>query len=328
MLAAFLIAMAVTVFTTPLVLKLAKRWGAVAIPRDRDVHQEPTPRLGGMAIYAGVMVAVIAAVSFRHWQSHGVNGWNGQIVGLLLAGSFIAAMGIVDDLKDLRALYQAGAILIAGVILILFNVRVDGITNPFAAGESVHDKWLALHPVISVVGTLFWVFLVTKTVDAIEGLDGLASGVCAISAGTLALLAGYSHMTEGATIAPIAAAVAGACIGFLRHNFNPAKIFMSTIGAQFLGLMLAGISIMGTFKVAATISVAIPLLVLGVPIFDYGIVILKRVLSGSPITLADKRHIHHRLLDKGLSHRQAVWVIYGCTAALCAVALILFRATH
>jgi len=139
-------------------------------------------------------------------------------------------------------------------------------------------------------------------------------------------MAAGSHQPEGPTIALLAAAVSGSCIGFLRLNYNPAQIFMSTVGAQFLGLMLAALSIMGTFKIAATISVLVPLLVLGVPIFDYAAVIIRRIRHRAPLTQADQRHLHHRLLDRGLSHKQAVWVIYGFTAALCLVALVIFKA--
>jgi UDP-GlcNAc:undecaprenyl-phosphate GlcNAc-1-phosphate transferase len=174
-----------------------------------------------------------------------------------------------------------------------------------------------------VAVTLFWVLLVTKTVDAVDGLDGLAAGVCAISAATLALIAAASAQAEGPVVALVAAAVTGSCIGFLRFNYSPARIFMSTVGAQFLGFMLAALSIMGTSKIAAAVSVAIPLLVLGVPIFDYAVVLLRRMKSGAPLTMADQRHFHHRLLARGLSKQQAVWVIYGCTAVLCIAAIVL-----
>jgi UDP-GlcNAc:undecaprenyl-phosphate GlcNAc-1-phosphate transferase len=243
----------------------------------------------------------------------------------------MALVGLLDDLRDLSAGWQALGILTAGAILIAFGVRIEGITNPLVtqpSGEYNPARWMALGPMVSILVTLFWVFLVTKTVDAIDGLDGLAAGVCAISSATLALMAASSHQPGGPTIALLASAVAGACIGFLRHNYRPARIFMSTIGAQFLGFMLAAISILGTFKVAAAVSVLVPVLVLGVPIFDYAVVVMKRVANRAPLTMADRRHLHHRLLDHGLSHQQAVWVIYGCTIVLCAAALILFRASR
>jgi UDP-GlcNAc:undecaprenyl-phosphate GlcNAc-1-phosphate transferase len=329
---AFLVAMGVTWAVTPWVVKLAERFGAVAVPRDRDVHDKPTPRWGGVAIYLGVLAAVAVTITYRHVITEGVNGWNRHLAGVLIAGTFIGLFGMIDDVKDLRAVWQALAILTAGGILIAFGVRVEGLTNPLVShplGTTYSPKqWIELSLPVSMFLTLFWVFLVTKTVDAIDGLDGLASGVCAISAATLALLAAASKQPEGPALALLAFSVVGACVGFLRHNYNPARIFMSTVGAQFLGLTLAGLSILGTFKIAAAISVMVPLLVLGVPIFDYGIVLLKRLRHKAPLTAADRRHLHHRLLDRGLSKKQAVWVIYGCTAILCVAALLLFEVSR
>ncbi len=328
LLIAFLTSLGVTSLVTPWAARLAIRCGAVAIPRDRDVHETPTPRWGGIAIYLGVLAAVLVTVTYRHVITHGENGWSRHLVGVLIAGTLLAVIGMIDDKIELRALWQAIAILAAGGILIFYGVRIDGITNPLIAervGAYNPARWIALSLPMSVIATLFWVFLVTKTVDAIDGLDGLAAGVCAISAATLALMAAASHQPEGPTLALLAAAVVGACIGFLRHNYSPAKVFMSTIGAQFLGLTLAALSILGTFKIAAAISVLVPVLVLGVPIFDYGVVLIKRLANRAPLTVADRRHLHHRLLDRGLSHKQAVWVIYGCTAVLCAAALLIFK---
>lgn len=328
MAAAFVVALSITWAATPWVLRLALRAGAVAVPRARDVHENPVPRWGGIAIYAGVVAASCLALTYRHWRTGGESGWNWHLAGVMVAATFIALVGLVDDLRDLRAAWQALGILAAGAILVAFGVRIEGVTNPLVAappGAYNPAQWIALSPIVSVAATLFWVFLVTKTVDAIDGLDGLAAGVCAISAATLALVAAASRQPEGPSLALVAAAVAGGCIGFLRHNYNPARIFMSTVGAQFLGFLLAALSILGTYKLAAAASVFIPVLVLGVPIVDYGIVLLKRLAQRAPLTAADRRHLHHRLLDRGLSHRQAVWVIYGCTAVLCLAALFVFE---
>lgn len=333
LLAAFGIALFVTWATTPWVAKLAVKHGAVAVPRARDVHEGNTPKWGGIAIYFGVVIAAIVGITARHFISHGEFGWNKHIVGILLAGTFIGAFGLLDDLKDLRAIWQIVGIVIAGSILIAFGVRIEGLTNPLAGakpGLYLPTQWFALPLYVSAAFTLIWVFVVTKTVDAIDGLDGLAAGVCAIAAATLALLAAASgnKNPEGPALAIFAAAVVGGCIGFLRHNYNPARIFMSTVGAQFLGLTLAALSILGTFKIAAAISVAVPLLVLGVPIFDYVIVIGKRIAHRAPLTAADNRHFHHRLLERGLSKQQAVWVIYGCTAILCVAAIVIFKVSR
>jgi len=326
MIAAFVVSLACTWLVTPLVERLARRQGALAVPRERDVHTHPTPRWGGLAIIIGVLAAITLTVSYRHLN--GDAGWNREVVGILLAGAFIAVVGLVDDVRDLRALHQALAIMASGLILVAFGVRIQGLTNPFVeSGPGSYNpaSWIALPYWASVLLTLFWVFVVTKTIDAIDGLDGLAAGVCAISGSTLALMAAAAGQP---TIALLAAAVVGACIGFLRHNYAPARIFMGTVGAQFLGLMLAAVSMMGTVKVAAAISVFVPVLVLGVPIFDYMVVLARRVLQRAPLTAADRRHFHHRLLDRGLTDRQAVWVIYGCTAVLCSAALLLFGASR
>jgi UDP-GlcNAc:undecaprenyl-phosphate GlcNAc-1-phosphate transferase len=331
LIAAFTIALLVTWLLTPHVLNLAVHLNVLAIPRERDVHVTPTPRWGGIAIYAGVISAVLITVTYRHFVTHGDNGWSWRLCGVLIAATFIALVGMLDDIKDLRAYWQALAIICAGIILIAFGVRIEGISNPLVTqkpGVFNSGAWISFTPALSVLVTLFWVFLVTKTVDAVDGLDGLAAGVCAISAATLALLAAASSQPEGPSIALLAAAVVGACVGFLRFNYNPAKIFMSTVGAQFLGFLLASISIMGTFKWAAAISVAVPILVLGVPIIDYGIVLIQRFIQKAPLTEADRRHFHHRLLDKGLTQKQAVWVIYGCTAMLCCAAIILFKVSR
>jgi UDP-GlcNAc:undecaprenyl-phosphate GlcNAc-1-phosphate transferase len=328
---AFAIAMLITWLLTPHVRNLALHWNVVANPRDRDVHLKSTPRLGGIAIYLGVILAAALTITYRHYVTHGLNGWSWRMGGVIIASTFIAFVGMIDDVKDLKAQWQALGIILGGTILIAFGVRIDGFSNPFIShkpGVYLPQDWIALSPPISIIATLFWVFLVTKTVDAVDGLDGLAAGVCAISASTLAILAAISRQPEGPTIALLAASVVGACLGFLKFNYNPAKIFMGTVGAQFLGFTLAAISIMGTFKWAAAITVAVPILVLGVPIFDYGIVLVQRMMCHAPLTMADRRHFHHRLLDRGLSQKQAVWVIYGCTAVLCIFALVLFQVSR
>jgi UDP-GlcNAc:undecaprenyl-phosphate GlcNAc-1-phosphate transferase len=327
--AAFVVAFVITLLTTPGIMKLARRHGAMAIPRDRDVHDKPTPRWGGIAIYLGTVCAMALSISYRHWRTGGANGWTPHLVGLLLAATFIAIIGMIDDIRDLRPHWQILAICISGAILMAFGVRIEGISNPAAwlshdAAPYNPSRWLQLPTSVSVIATLFWVLLVTKTVDAIDGLDGLAAGVCAISSATLALLTTTTPQPGGPAIGLAAASVAGACVGFLPYNFNPARVFMSTVGAQFLGMMLAGISIMGPFKAATAVSVLVPLLILGVPIFDYGVVLFRRVRQGAPLMQADRRHLHHRLLARGMSQKQAVCIIYSITFVLCLAAFLLF----
>ena len=328
---AALVAALVTSFATPYVRAWVEKRGAIDMPEARRVNDNPMPRAGGIAIFIGFLTAIMLAVGVRHYNTH-QHAWTMQVTGVLIATTFVAGMGLIDDFKNLPAKWQALAIVGAALILYAFGVRIEGITNPFGpSGDNPLLRWHGLTPAISLVLTVIWVFAVTKTVDAIDGVDGLAAGVCAISAATLALMATLLRTHEGPTLALLAAGVAGACLGFLRYNYHPAKIIMGTIGAWVLGLALAAISIMGAFKAAAAVSVLVPVLVLGVPLFDYTHVLTRRLLDGAKLTAADQRHLHHRLLKRGWNTKQVVWFIYSVTGLLCIAALALFvagRGTH
>lgn len=323
---AAIVAALVTSGVTPFVRAWVEKRGAIDQPEERRVNETPKPRAGGIAIFAGFIVAILLTVGVRHFNT-GQHAWTMQITGVLLAVTFVALTGLIDDFKNLPAKWQALAIVGASLILYAFGVRIEGITNPFGpGGDNALLRWHELPQAISLVLTVLWVFTVTKTVDAIDGVDGLAAGVCAISAATLALMATLLRSHDGPTVALLAAGLTGACLGFLRHNYFPSKIIMGTIGAWVLGLALAAISIMGAFKSAAAVSVVVPILVLGVPIFDYTHVLTRRFLDGAKLTGADQRHLHHRLLKRGWNQKQVAWFIYSITAALCLAALGLFHA--
>ncbi len=329
-LVAALVAAGVTAFLTPSVRKWSEKMGAVDQPGGRRVNEAPIPRAGGIAIYFGFVIAVLITVTWRDLHA-GHNAWTRQIVGILLATTLIAITGLVDDFKNVSAKWQALAIIACALILVAFGVRIEGITNPlggtFGSNYNPNLNWHALGFGASVVITILWVFIVTKTVDAIDGVDGLASGVCAISAATLALMSvQLPQHTGGRTLALVSAAIVGSCLGFLRHNYHPAKIIMGTIGAQVLGLALAAVSILGAFKAAAAVSVLVPVIVLGVPIFDFTHVLARRFLARVPLTVADKRHLHHRLLARGWNQKQVVWFIYSVAILLSITALALFQA--
>lgn len=307
-----LLALACSYALTPLVRVMAQRWGVVAHPGGRRVHARPTPLLGGLGMFVGFVAAVVTAVLLNEKL-----GFDRQTVGILLGGTFVAVLGILDDRFELPGWVQAASILAGGGILCLYGVEVKYITNPFRGGS--------LMPLgsLSIPLTLVWVLMVTKAVDCMDGLDGLAAGISAIAACTLMLMAmaaGPRFLISGV----MAAALLGAALGFLRFNYPPAKIFMGTIGAQFLGFTLAGISVAGAFKIATFVAVAAPVLVLGVPLFDTTFVVLRRAVSGQKIHEADTSHLHHRLVERGLSHRQTIWVIYALTIASCAAAYTLF----
>lgn len=312
----FLVAVAVAITVTPVVRQLAVRLGAIDLPDERRMHQRPTPRWGGMAIYLGFWGAVaVSALWSRSWSPV----WS----ALLVLGTIVAVFGMIDDKRHLPAHWQMLVLLSLGVALSLFGIRIEGVTHPLAPlvrKEYLPQYWLPLG-YWSLPVTALWVFVITKTVDAIDGLDGLAAGVATISAITLTLMAVLERQME---IAIASAALAGACVGFLRYNVNPASIFMGTVGAQFIGFVLATLAIAGTFKVAATVSVLVPLLVLGVPLFDAFFVVSRRLMAGEPIHKADKRHFHHWLVTK-LGHRRAVIAIWGIGVMFSAAAFALYR---
>lgn len=307
-----LIALLITWGLTPLVRMLAFKYGAVDDPKrdDRRIHKEPLPRWGGIAIYVGTTVAILSILPFAYPNS---TQYPLYLIGMVVIGLGLVIAGVLDDLYQYSAKIQLLILLAAGVAIQYFagdlgQVQIKSVGNPFNDGYFVFAQWAAI-PL-----TAIYIFVVTKTMDTIDGVDGLASGIAAISAGTLMTIAVYEGQPR---VAIIAAAVAGACIGFLRHNYNPAKIIMGTGGAYILGFMLACLSIVGAVKTAAALTLIIPIFVFGVPIFDAIQVVIRRKLCGVPITQADKRHLHHQLLKKGLTQRQTVWVLYLAAAALC-----------
>lgn len=317
-----------SVLATPLVKRLAIRAGVIRYPRDRDVHSGGMPLWGGLAMFIGFMVTVLLLRPLLVHQELTVQVGRGNhpILGVLLGATLIAVVGLLDDKYDLPPSKQMLSLLGGGFVAALMGARIEGLTNPFA--EQMHlPAWVPLPIWLSVTVTMLWVFLVSKTFDFMDGLDGLAAGVCAIAASTMGLVAA----TRGETaVALMAAALSGACVGFLRYNYNPASIYMGTVGAQFLGFVLAMLAIVGTVKLPTAVALAVPLLVLGVPVFDGLYVVGRRLVQGKGPTVADKTHIHHRFRDRGLSVKKAVWAIYGLTAGGCALALLLawFGARH
>ncbi len=306
-----LLALLVSMLLTPVIKHLAFKYGAVDDPKrdDRRVHKEPLPRWGGIAIYLGFLLAILIGLPFAY---------PGQpfplyVIGILGIGGLVVIVGALDDLHQFSAKIQLGFLLLAGFGIQYFGsdkavVQIQGISWP--PGSAGH--WIAFGAWAFPL-TAFYIFVVTKTMDTIDGIDGLASGIAAISGTTLSIIATYEGQPR---VALLAAAMAGASLGFIRHNYNPAKIIMGTGGAQLLGFVLASLSIVGAMKTAAALAMLIPVLVFAVPLFDAVQVVIRRRMSGVPITQADKRHIHHQLLERGLSQRQAVWVLYSIAIGL------------
>jgi UDP-GlcNAc:undecaprenyl-phosphate/decaprenyl-phosphate GlcNAc-1-phosphate transferase len=305
------VAVVVTVAVTPLVRRLSLRYGLVDHPGGRKVHTEPISRLGGVAIFAGVAASIAAQVIGERWF-----GWNGgfiddvsagaNLLGVLIGLIMMFAVGLVDDLYDLSPGIKFSGQIVAAAVVAASGLRIEYIGDPFGGG-------LVLLGLLAIPVTILYLVGFANVINLIDGLDGLAAGVSAIAATSLMLLAIQGNRFDAAAIA---AAVIGACIGFLRFNFNPASIFMGDSGAMFLGFTLATVSLLGVMKTTAAIALAVPLLIIGVPIFDTASAIIRRLRHKRPIQEADKGHIHHRLLGRGFDQRQTVLIIYLWSVAL------------
>lgn len=302
---------------TPVARKIATRLKAVDVPEDRKVHKETTPTLGGLAIYASMMIGVLVYLLI---SQHSLSK---DMVGVIAGATIILAFGALDDVYGLGPLVKLfGQILAAGVLVIL-GVQIQRIHFP---GSSV----ILLSPELSVVVTVVWVVAFINIINLIDGLDGLAAGITCIASGSMFYLT-YQTGVGPAYVdaAMISIVMAGSTLGFLRYNFNPASIFMGDSGSMLLGFLLGSVTVLGVLKSIAAVALLIPLLALAIPILDTGMAIARRALKGKPITHADKEHIHHRLLNLGHSHRQAVLLLYFWTALLCGTSLaIKFSATN
>ena len=306
--AALLAAGTLSFALTPLVKAFAKKVGAMDVPKDsRRMHTKPIPRLGGLAIFLAFLLVyfVFSKQIDRQMQS------------ILLGAILIVILGVFDDIRSLNALLKLIVQIGAACIVVFYGgCRIQYVTNPFGSGASAYINL----GVFSVPLTLIWIVGITNAVNFIDGLDGLACGVCCISSVNILVIA---LLVSEPDVALPMAVLAGACIGFLPFNFNPAKIFMGDTGATFLGFMLASVSIQGLFKSYALISFAVPFLLLGVPIFDICFAVIRRVASGKNPMEADRGHVHHRLIDMGFSQKQSVAIAYILTAILGLSAVVL-----
>ncbi len=317
-LAVALVALVVTNALTPVVRRVARRLGAIDYPGGRRINTRPTPRLGGVAIYVGfVAAALVAMVVTRPMELVGTAGemfvripitlqTDRAILGIMLGGTFLLACGIYDDIRGMHPALKFLAMLAAAAMLIPFGLATQFLTHPLTGQTVAAGPWGAAF-------TIIWVVLVVNVINLIDGVDGLAAGIAAIAATTLLLTA--IHKSDAVAIS-LAAALVGSAVGFLRHNFNPARIFMGDSGSMFLGYVLGGLSVMGLYKSYTAISLLVPILALGVPIVDTVFAIVRRFRTGRPIYLPDRGHLHHRLLDRGLTQRQIVFLLYLVSAVL------------
>lgn len=306
----FLTSLILSLLLTPVAIFLAPRLGAVDIPKDnRRMHDKPMPRFGGFAIFVSTMTSIAVFLA----------PGNQQIKGILVGGALIYALGLIDDIRGLSAKVKfIGQVAVACVVF-AFGVRISFIAGFFSPGAE-----LTFFPGLSAfVLTVIWIVGITNTINLIDGLDGLAAGVAMIASFSIAYAA-YASLGAGTGMLSMLA-LAGGAAGFLPYNYYPAKIFMGDSGSLFLGFMLAALSIEGATKSAAIVATIVPVLVLGVPIFDTAFAILRRILNRKPIMEADKGHLHHRIMAAGFGQARAVLMLYGISGTMGVAAILLSR---
>jgi UDP-GlcNAc:undecaprenyl-phosphate GlcNAc-1-phosphate transferase len=287
----FFTAFVLSFFFTPVARQLAFKLGILDIPKDdRKVHKEPIPYLGGAAIYAS---AIFTMLIFSELDKTSVS--------IMIGGTVVFLIGLIDDINDISPKLKLAGQIIAAMIAVYGGAKINYITNPIPGYNVIYLEHFAT-PI-----SILWIVGITNTINLVDGLDGLASGVAAISASTMMFMASISGFDY---ILLECAVIAGSSLGFLPYNFNPAKIFMGDTGSLFLGYMLAVISILGFLKTVTLAAIIIMVLVLGIPLFDTFFAIVRRIRNKKPIMEADRGHVHHRLLAKGFTQRQTVLILY------------------
>ena len=321
---AFLLAFIVSFMATPYTIKIAEKIGAVDVPKDqRRMHTKKMPKFGGPAVILGFLVSIMyllivmsieGSIDLFSEQEYGK-----KLLGLLLGIVVIAITGIFDDTKTLTWWQQLLGQVSAAIIVVTFGIRIEHLDVPFLYRIGLNDT-------VSTIITIIWIVGVTNAINLIDGLDGLSSGISLISCISLLIIFLMNDSPMIATV--IVTALSGALVGFLPFNFAPAKTFIGDTGSNFLGFSLAIISILGVAKTYTAIVIIAPIMVLALPIFDTLWAIVRRIAKTKSIKgvfKADKGHLHHRLLAKGFSQKQAVLVMYAMSAALGLFAIILLE---
>jgi len=319
LLVALVAAAIVSYLLTPLVRRLAIRYDAIDHPDERRVNLRPVPRGGGVAVAISFILVTLALLAVNAIGGFVVIPTNVQVpelIGLLLGGALATAFGVIDDSLDLRARWQFAGQLGLALFAIALGYGVDFIANPLGG-----TRFIQLIGPVAIGFSVLWIAGMINSINFIDGLDGLSSGIGLIAAVTLGVLS-LTPAVPQPFIAVLCFVLAGSLLGFLRWNFHPATIFAGTSGVMFLGYTLALLSILGTAKVA------VAMLVLGVPIIDAFWIIVRRLAERRSPFSPDRGHLHHRLLDVGLSHRQTVLLIYGICAGLAVMALLLTDAAQ
>jgi UDP-GlcNAc:undecaprenyl-phosphate/decaprenyl-phosphate GlcNAc-1-phosphate transferase len=301
-----------TFFLTPLAKKVAFQWGAIDLPNERKIHNGAMPRLGGLAVFWGFCFPWIAfyflenrlAIEFRDYET---------IFGvLLLGGTAMLGLGIYDDVKGIAPWQKLFFQLLIAVGLYFGGFQIVRLSNPF--GDLWELGWLSL-PV-----SVLWIVGLTNAINLLDGIDGLVTGITACISLALALM---NIMGNNTMVALLTLCLAGACLGFLPYNFSPARIFLGDSGSLFIGLILACTVMLSQHKATTGTFVVVPLILLGLPLYDTATVVFGRMRRGQPIFRADRSHVHHRLLNQGLSQKQTAWILYGITVVLGVLAVLI-----
>ena len=315
----FAVAFGISLALTPFAKWLAPKIGAIDMPKARGMHSKPMPRFGGLAIYLGSLIAMLLFLPLT-----GDRMLVGELVqqdtrlfGLLAAGTVVFLVGVVDDIKGVTPLQKASGQVLGGLILFFSGIRFDFVGNPFVSGEIIQFPWI-----ISLLLTVIWVVAITNTINLMDGLDGLAAGISFISAMCIAYV---SYIHGWYMMCLILLALAGGAMGFLPWNFHPAKIFMGDSGALYLGFMLAAVSILNPAKQVTVFAMIMPMLVLALPIFDTAFAIIRRAVNHQPLMVADKGHLHHRIMRVGMGQKRTVLILYAICGIMGAAGIVFSR---
>ena len=320
---AFLLAFIVAFMATPWSIKLANKIGAVDIPKDeRRMHQNKMPKLGGVAVIAGFLISIIYLLFVVTIEGSvnifGQENYIKKLIGILLGIIVITITGILDDVKTLKPYQKLFGQVLAAVIVIAFGLQIDAI-NVSKLPQIGFNKGL------SIFITLIWIVGITNAINLMDGLDGLSSGISLISCISLLIIFALNNSPMVAILT--ISSLIGALVGFLPFNFAPAKTFIGDTGSNFLGFMLSVISILGVAKTYTIAVIVLPMLVLGLPILDVVWAIIRRIIKGKSIKAifrADNEHVHHKLVKRGFTQKQAVLILYGASAIFGMFAIILF----
>lgn len=319
----------ISLVVTPLILLLAKKLGVMDRPGERKVHSSLVPSWGGLAIYVAFSGSIALIFLFHNafrllLRSHHFPIQD-YLVGIFLGATIITVLGLIDDKRGLKATIKLLGQVIAVVVLLWYGIRIEGISNPLG------KTYLEFSLYLSFLITILWTVTFINSVNLIDGLDGLAAGIAVIASLTFFVITLFQihKQSSGAItnrlelVAVMAIALVGSTGGFLVYNFHPAKIFMGDTGSMFLGFILGTISIMGQLKTVAAIALLVPIMVIGLPLLDTFLTVLRRLKRRKPLLEADREHLHHRLLDYGWGQKRTVLLLYGISGVLCLGAILL-----